>query len=170
MSNNKDRFLSNTQWIYQIPNSDIICSHAGISKVWLKSVEEYLVRERGSQYEGTEIVLDLINTIEPCELFGFTANRVSDYCGESPTQPCTWIRPHTLLHHGIDTVIQVVGHTPVKTIANFKDEIIQTRQKLGFTQNSDVIDDYSSIWGCDCLENGEYLVIEDGKFKPCKIE
>ena len=150
----KNWFLKNTQWIYRIPDTNIICSHAGISKDWLASVKKYLVRTRGPQYDdGTidlEIVLDLINTIEPCELFGFTDSNYFDTNGTSSCQPCTWIRPSTLIDYTPEGIIQIVGHTPVQEhIFNIEDK----------------------IWCCDALglKEPEYLVIEDGEFKPCKI-
>ena len=167
----KERFLSLTQWIYRIPDTNIVCSHAGISDAFLKNVEEYLVNHRGSQYDDgsidTEIVIDLINTIEPCELFGFTPCKMSDFCGESATQPCTWIRPYTLLHYGVRDIIHVVGHTPIKHISNIK----ESSKELTLEQGMDpsYLDDYPDIWCCDNLQDGEYLIIEDGKFKPCKL-
>lgn len=157
----KERFLCLTQWIYQIPDTNIICSHAGISNAFLKNVEKYLVSHRGSQYDDdsidTEVVIDLINTIEPCELFGFTPCKMSDYCGESATQPCTWIRPWALAYHSIDNIVYVVGHTPVDHINNTHNEMTI---KMGYPENG------PDIWLCDCLHNKEYLVIEDGEFIP----
>ncbi len=155
----KNWFLNNTQWVYHIPYTNIICSHAGISTVFLKNVEKYLVSHKGSQYDdGTidgEIVIDLINTIEPCELFGFTDDNPYDTNGESKCQPCTWIRPYTLIDYSPEGLIQVVGHTPVtKGIFHLDNK-----------------ENNSSIWCCDALglENPQYLVIENGEFKICKI-
>lgn len=157
----KERFLSLTQWIYRIPDTNIVCSHAGISDAFLKNVEKYLVNHGGSQYDDgsidAEVVIDLINSIEPCELFGFTPCKMSDYCGESATQPCTWIRPWALAYHGVDNIVYVVGHTPVAHINNIHNE---ATIKAGYPK------DGPDIWVCDCLANKEYLVIEDGKFKP----
>lgn len=153
----KNWFLNNTQWIYQIPDTNIVCSHAGCSTVFLKNVEKYLVRHGSSQYDETidlEIILELLNTIEPNELFGFTDDNPFDTNGESKCQPCTWIRPITLSSCSPKEIIQVVGHTPVnKGIFNWK------------------ANDNSEIWCCDALglENPEYLVIKDNEFIPTKL-
>lgn len=126
----KDRFLSLTQWIYIY--NDIIFSHAGISTEWMKYYKINDVHE--------------INNIPPCETFGFTSNRFSDYCGESSIQPCTWIRPTTLSRYLVPGFTQVVGHTPIKHIKNLKD----TNPPFEIKEN---------LWCCD-TELEEYLVID----------
>lgn len=100
----KDRFLSDTQWVYIEGN--IIFSHAGVSKTWFKNFD----------FED----VNLINNCEPSEKFGFIPNRLSDYYGDSITQPCVWIRPQSLIEDALNGYIQVVGHTPVKNIRNTK--------------------------------------------------
>ena len=80
-----------------------------------------------------------------------------DTNGISKCQPCTWIRPYTLLEYGVKDVIHVVGHTPTKHICNIKEECIENVQN------------YCDVWCCDNLANGEYLIIEDEEFKPCKL-
>ena len=110
-------------------------------------------------------IVDRINTIEPCELFGFTRCKMSDYYGESATQPCTWIRPYTLLQYGLKDIIHVVGHTPTKHICNIKEECFKIREQFNVEDNKEVIENYCDIWCCDNLANNEYLVIEDGKFE-----
>ena len=161
----KNWFLKNTQWIYQIPDTNIVCSHAGISDAFLRNVEKYLVSHGSSQYDDgsidAEVVIDLINSIEPCELFVFTPCKMSDYCGESATQPCTWIRPWALAYHSVDNIVYVVGHTPVAHINNIHNE---ANIKVGYPK------DGPDIWVCDCLANKEYLIIEDGKFRVGKME
>lgn len=100
----KDRFLTDTQWIYVEGN--IIFSHAGISKTWFKD----------SGFKD----LDDINTRQPSELFGFIPEHPFDFSGDSITQPCVWIRPQSLVKDALDGYIQVVGHTPVRKITNLK--------------------------------------------------
>lgn len=150
----KDRFLSLTQWIYQIPDTNIICSHAGISKDFISNVEKYLIKKDGVQYDGDsidlEVILENINHIEPCKLFGFTSNRFSDYCGESSTQPCTWIRPTTLAYYMIPDYIQIIGHTPIKHITNLR-------------ESNPPFKILNDIWCCD-TQLFEYLVINDLEF------
>ncbi len=100
----RNRFLSNTQWIYITDN--IIYSHAGISKTWLND---------------TGKTLDKINTIPPDEnLFGFRPDSIFDNSGDSKTQGCIWIRPQSLAEDAIYGYIQVVGHSTVHTITNIK--------------------------------------------------
>ena len=157
LKDNIDRFLTNTQWIYQIPNTNIICSHAGIAKYFFKKCEGWLITIKGSQYDDNsidpEIVLDLINSIPPCELFGFDGHAFDMY-GDSSTQPCTWIRPTILIKEGIPGYIQVVGHTRIGEVSKYP--------KL---KESDC-----DIWLCDALINQGYLIIEDGEFKPKKFQ
>lgn len=125
----KERFLNLTQWIYLYDN--IIFSHAGISKVWLENIG----------------VIDIegINMIPPSEIFGFwPSEKMSSYdrYGTSETQPCTWIRPNTLIENMVEGYIQVVGHTNTSKCREY----------------------HPGLWLCDALENNSYLVIENGEF------
>lgn len=159
----KNWFLRNTQWLYVIPSSSIVCSHAGIGKRFLdtcvkkcKSENKYIVEQ-----------ISEINRLIPSELFGFTSCKFSDHNGISATQPCTWIRPQTLMEYGVRGITHIVGHTPVNHICNIKEEYL----KYQLEDEVEIYKDYNSpdIWCCDCLMNREYLIIEDKEFKPCKI-
>ena len=141
----RDRYLRDTQWVYVY--NDIIFSHAGITKRWFKD-------------SGVEKVED-INTLPPSELFGFRPCKFSDYYGISETQGPTWIRPYTLIDYALPGYTQVVGHTPVKQICNLKDEL-EKHDPENYTGEE------QNIWLCDRLPN-EYLIIENGEFKPTKI-
>lgn len=162
----KNWFLKNTQWAYQIPFTNIVCSHAGISEKFFEAVEKEWLKQ-SSIVESHRYIrfLDKLNSLEPSELFGFTPCKLSDNNGESATQPCTWIRPYTLMQYGVKDIIHVVGHTPIKHICNIKEECKIARDKYKIEE----VDDYCDVWCCDNLENGEYLIIEDGEFKPCKL-
>lgn len=163
----KNWFLKNTQWIYQIPDTNIVCSHAGIGTKFLDNVCKYFKNKEGWEfniYDESKLI-NHINDIEPCELFGFTGDYF-DCTGESETQPCTWIRPYTLLNCGIKDIIHVVGHTPTKEICNIKAECLKTRERFNIEEK---IENYCDIWCCDTLEHGQYLIIENGEFKPCKL-
>lgn len=155
----KNWFLNNTQWVYCIPDTNIVCSHAGISTRW----EGYLKAIDEDRIGDPMTIFDVINTFPPSELFGFTDDNPFDTYGESKTQPCTWIRPYTLMQYGLKGFIQVVGHTRVDHICNLKEEEIKCAEDLTSVK------DYTDVWCCDCLEHGEYLIIEDGEFKPCKL-
>lgn len=164
----RDRFLSLTQWIYQIPNTNIICSHAGISNKFLDNVCKYFKSKEGWDFNiyDTNQLLEHINDIEPNELFAFTPSHFSDYTGDSETQPCTWIRPFTLLHYGVKDIIHVVGHTPVKNICDLKKEVYKNSKKQFGDKYLKEITDYAEVWCCDCLEDSQYLIIEDNQFIP----
>ena len=166
----KDRFIKDSQWIYQIPDTNIVCSHAGISVKFLEEVERYLANNMMHYNPFKNIpdrykwILDNINNIEPCEIFAFTPCKMSDYNGESATQPCTWIRPYTLLQYGYKDIIHIVGHTPIKYICNIKNKCIEDREKYNIKDNKEVIENYCNIWCCDNLSNNEYLIIDNNKF------
>lgn len=156
---NKERFLKDTQWIHIDEDLRVIFSHAGVSSVWIEqSIEPYLVKKIGSQYDdGTidmESILDLINSIQPCEFFGFTPEYSFDMYGTSKTQPPTWIRPEVLCQCNVVGYDQVVGHTPQNQVHKM---VESTKGK-------------QTIWLCDSLGKANYLVIEDGEFIPKHYE
>lgn len=134
MMENKDEFLKYTQWIYI--NEDIVFSHAGISQVWL---------------DNCGIKLEDINSMELSELFGFTPNSIMDTYGNSVTQPPTWIRPGTLAACNIKGYTQIVGHTPVRYIADIY-------KSCKYNEH---------IWLCDNLPT-EYVVVVDGEVSSKK--
>ena len=160
----KDRFLEMTQWVHV--QDGIVFSHAGVSKVWMQNV-------------GLDKVED-INTLEPSEKFGFWPCKLSDYSGNSATQPPTWIRPWTLIGYSFGEYTYVVGHTVVNyhkpSITNINEETIKNYQASFFYGDDEetakmVIDAYrksNQIWACDAMPH-QYLVIEDGKFMPRDI-
>jgi 3',5'-cyclic AMP phosphodiesterase CpdA len=158
MMKNKDYFLNLTQWVYQIPDTNIVCSHAGIGEHFFTEASKYL-----TDNESDGFSIDDINKIEPCELFGFTTDTPWDIFGTSPWQPCTWIRPSTLLECGLRDYTHVVGHTPANNIVNLKDSLVD---KLDPSK----VEDFCNIWLCDCLAHNQYLVIEDEVFKVCSLD
>ena len=133
-SENKSRFLNDTQWVYVYNN--IVFSHAGISKTWLKGLK---IKDKED--------LNNINLLSPSESFGFIPDNPFDYSGNSITQSCVWIRPKSLIKDAIDGYTQVVGHTPIARITNTKE----------YNKDTD-------IWICDNLPY-EYLVIDNGVFE-----
>lgn len=153
--NFRERFLALTQWIYIVPDTNIVCSHAGISKEFLNNVNKHIKFEPNEPRNYINEI-EKINSIEPCELFGFTACKFSDNTGESATQPCTWIRPGALAYHALEGITYIVGHTPVQHIINARNE--------AFIKNGCYPAYGPEMWLCDCLEYKEYLTIEDGKF------
>lgn len=100
----KEWFLKNTQWVYLIPNTNYLCSHAGVSSYFMKSMIENM---KLSEVED-------INTLTPSFIFAFTPDNPWDLTGDSVTQPCTWIRPNTLIMDKLKGFKQIVGHTQVE--------------------------------------------------------
>lgn len=144
MVENRDRFLELSQWVHIQDN--MVFSHAGISQdFW-----NYL-----NLGEPTEDNILKINELEPSPLFGFTPNRISDYYGDSTTQPLTWIRPGTLIENNIGW-IQVVGHTRIKTPGPI---LKYMKEKPDFVT-------IPELWCIDALPSW-YMVIEDGE---CRME
>ena len=136
----KERFLSLTQWVYIDKELNTIFSHAGVSRVWMESVN---------------CDIEDLNTLIPSELFGFTPDSLFDCYGDSVTQPPTWIRPRALCKCNISGYDQVVGHTPVTHgIVNMKKATKENR----------------NIWLCDALGLSKYLLIENGTFIPSGYE
>lgn len=140
----KQKYLDMTQWIYH--DGDIVFSHAGISTEWMEWIA------------GIKSI-DEINDLPPSEIFGFTPCEISDYCGTSPTQPPTWIRPQTLIEYMPEGIIQVVGHTPIKYVVNLGERFRNGSEKIKCPD----------LWCCDTLDVKEYLIIEDGLFIPKKL-
>lgn len=160
MSGIKEEFLAKTQWVYV--HDKFVFSHAGVSEVWLKNI-------------GLDDI-NKINELEPSEKFGFCPCKMSDYSGDSCTQPLTWIRPWTLVEYAYKDYTYIVGHTPYGKILNIKEECIKNYQASWFYNEKDehskkIIEQYTNandIYCCDALPN-EYLIIEDGIVSACKL-
>lgn len=161
----KDWFLKHTQWVYVIPETNIVCSHAGIGQEFLNSC----IKKCNSGNKCLLEQISKINELIPSELFGFTDGGSYDVIGDSKTQPCTWIRPYTLLIHGVKDIVHVVGHTPVDHIYNIKEDLTKICKKYNIKNNEEVVESYCDVWCCDNLAKGEYLIIENGEFYPKSI-
>lgn len=161
-------FLNNTQWVYIIPDTNIVCSHAGIGEKFLDNVNKYY-KTHINPDENIRYGIADINNIEPCELFGFTPCRMSDNNGDSATQPCTWIRPYSLLEYGIKEVVHIVGHTPTREICNLKDVLLKKASERDDPYDLEECLKYCDVWTCDALDKRKYLVIENGEFIPKTI-
>lgn len=143
----KERFLNLTQWVHIQDN--MVFSHAGISQdFW-----NYL-----NIGEPTEDNILKINEMEPSPIFGFSPNRISDYYGDSTTQPLTWIRPGTLIENNIGW-IQVVGHTRIK----------HPGPVLKYMKEKPDFITIPELWCIDALPYW-YMVIEDSECRMEKYE
>ena len=149
VADNKEWFLENTQWVLQI--DDVVFSHAGITKRWYEDMCK--------KYPEITCFED-INKIEPSDMFGFRALKISDYYGESETQPCTWIRPGSLCEYGFPEIRYVVGHSTMERIVEYRKATIEQYDFVDWAN--------CEIWCCDTLPR-EYLIIDHGEFIPTKI-
>ena len=131
------RFLEDTQWVYvlQVGDERVVCSHAGISKVWM---------EQNNIHTPSDINLEPASSI-----FSFTPASFFDMDGNSISQPCVWIRPSALIECAVPGYTQIVGHTPIKKL--YQHKIKDTANSIWFCDTLG-------------LENPAYLVIEDGVF------
>ena len=161
MMNMRERFLNNTQWVYV--DGNIVYSHAGLSEVWM---------ERNELTDPIQV-----NDLEPSKVFGFSPCKLSDYYGDSVTQPPTWIRPWGLFQNAFGDYTYIVGHTTYPHITYVKEEMLNGYMESYADSNcpldEDVIQrikDANEIIVCDTLGSGEYLIVEDGQFTVGKIE
>lgn len=131
------RFLDATQWVYmmQVGQERVVCSHAGISKLWM---DTFNIKE----------VAD-INLETPSPAFGFRPASLLDFDGNSISQPCVWIRPSALTECAVPDYTQIVAHTPIKKLY---------QHKIKGTDNSIWFCDTLG------LDNPAYLIIEDEIF------
>ena len=143
----KERFLRDTQWLYLHDN--YILSHAGVSKTWFNSLKL-------GEFNRDNLLK--INELEPSCLFAFTPDNWKDRSGTSITQPCTWIRPISLLLDASGDWNQIVGHTRVRKPGNILGEgdLEFYRDNWGFT--------IKELWCVDALPF-QYLIIEDNNIE-----
>ena len=87
---NRDEILQRCQWVYVIGN--VVFSHAGITERWFENIQK--------AHPEVKTFMD-INALPPSEEFGFWPCKLSDYYGDSETQPITWVRPGCLIDRGI---------------------------------------------------------------------
>jgi hypothetical protein len=93
-----------------------LCSHAGISKTWLKS----------TGYTGEEPIELFINDLFKYQplAFKFTVGKNFDMYGDDITQTPIWIRPKSLFMDMIGNYIQIVGHTTQERIKQIDNKLV----------------------------------------------
>lgn len=163
--NNYERFLKLTQWIY-VPGVDsndqemMIFSHAGITRPWLDKVWK---KAKMNSIQDIDQINDLGTFKTGVDYnFGFSEDDRFDIYGTGKAQPCTWVRPQTLLEWGIEGT-HVVGHTTMNGKPRFETD---THTEGEESYSSRAVEGTISIWLCDCLGDGGYLIQENGKFEP----
>lgn len=145
-----DSLMSENLHLMQMAYYDdgVMCTHAGISKVWL-SLECKL---NDIPYPKTpEEVEQTVNDLFKYDLGAFSFRGLDPY-GDSTVSSPIWIRPKSLMHpkSRIPDIVQIVGHTP---------------QSKGIQSKAN-----GKYWFIDALELDQYLVRENGEFKVKTIE
>jgi predicted MPP superfamily phosphohydrolase len=99
------------QCIYKY--KDLIFSHAGITKYWLKNV----AKTNLEALEENKINLDLLD---------FNFIKGGDPTGDSISQSLIWVRPKSLYINKLDKYTFIVGHTPTasQNVEIINDKII----------------------------------------------
>lgn len=105
--------LLDMAYTFKHNNTKYVCSHAGVSKVFL---------------DDNDITVEGLNDLWKANpsMFGFK-HGVGDYYGEHPSQGPLWIRPGSLLDNAVEGYDQIVGHTCIDYTTTY------------FTMNSDRI-------------------------------
>lgn len=118
-------------------------SHAGVSAVWCQQKGIDL------EYRSLGYIDNQINDLFKHKPGAFRFNGIDPY-GNDPQQSPIWIRPESLNFCRIPGFIQIVGHT---------------------TQFEGInIDKNPNIILVDALINNQFLIIEDDKDEPLKVD
>jgi hypothetical protein len=134
---------------------DVLFTHAGVSPIWMEDTFG------GNVWTRETIVVDLneMYRVKP-RMFNFS-HLGWDPSGDSVEQGPLWIRPRSLMksNKGDDGLkkhfIQVVGHTQV---INIFDSFTACEKAMG-----------GRYYLVDAMENGGYVVYEDGELKPMQL-
>jgi UDP-2,3-diacylglucosamine pyrophosphatase LpxH len=123
-------------------HGNFLFSHAGFTKTWCKT-------KMGNPNPSGDSFVEGVNTLfltDP-NSFEFTPGESFSWTGDDITQTPIWVRPYSLVKDKIDRYLQIVGHTTVERI------------EVGH-----------EIVPIDAIGSGEYLIIEDEKLYPGKIQ
>lgn len=104
-------------------------THAGLTKTWAERFNVPLS-------SNAAIVAHAINEV-PLSAFAFARDGM-DPSGDDKVQGPTWVRPTSLVQDKPDNLVQVVGHTTVTAIQNFKE---------------------ANVFLCDALRSNEFMQI-----------
>ena len=139
----------NMQIAYQF--DDVVCSHAGLSSVWLDN-------RLGKDQWSVETMVEQVNELFKYKPLEFYFDGFDPY-GNSKTQGPLWIRPAALMSANKETIkkqiIQVVGHTQVKGIL---DSYAASQKSMG-----------GRYYLIDALDDEGYMSYENGEFTPVQI-
>lgn len=143
--------MKHLQVVYSF--DDILCSHAGISPVWLDKTF--------GLWNKTTMVDDIneLYQYQP-KKFNFT-HTTFDFYGDSVEQGPLWIRPRSLMksNKGDDGLkkhfIQVFGHTQLNDIF---ESFVSSEKSMG-----------SRYYNIDTLEGNGYVIYENKTLIPKKL-
>lgn len=145
LRNSKDSM----QIAYQF--DDVVCSHAGLSSVWLNN-------RLGEGKWSVETMVEQVNELFKYRPLEFYFDGFDPY-GNSKTQGPLWIRPAALMSANKETlkkkIIQVVGHTQVKGIL---DSYAASQKSMG-----------GRYYLIDALDDEGYMSYENGEFTPVRM-
>jgi len=134
---------------------DVLFTHAGVSPIWMEDTFG------GNVWTRETIVVDL-NEMYRAKPRMFNFSHLGwDPSGDSVEQGPLWIRPRSLMKsnkgdNGLKKhFIQVVGHTQV---INIFDSFTACEKAMG-----------GRYYLVDAMENGGYVVYEDGELKPMQL-
>ena len=134
---------------------DVLFTHAGVSPIWMDDTFGYT----GWTRETMVADLNELYRVKP-HRFNFS-HKGWDPSGDSVEQGPIWIRPRSLMksNKGDDGLkkrfIQVVGHTQVN---NIFDSFTASEKAMG-----------GRYYLVDAMEEGGYVVYEDGELKPMQL-
>lgn len=134
---------------------DVLFTHAGVSPIWMDDTFGYT----GWTRETLVADLNELYKAKPT-LFNFS-HLGWDPSGDSVEQGPMWIRPRSLMKsntgdNGLKKHFrQVVGHTQVK---NIFDSFVASEKAMG-----------SRYYLVDAMEEGGYVIYEDGELKPMQL-
>jgi hypothetical protein len=142
--------LENLQMAFSFQN--LLCSHAGISSIWMDRNIGQEAHGAWSRYDLPELV-NAVNKLFQNDPKKFDSQGFES-SGDEPQQTPIWIRPKSLIESNLgtlqETAVQIVGHTRVK---NAEAEFQRSLNEWG-----------GRYFMTDCLFLGYYLSWEDGKW------
>ena len=137
---------------------DVLFTHAGVSPIWMDDTFYRILKQDWSKDTIVEDLNELY--LSRPTLFNFS-HLGWDPSGDSVEQGPMWIRPRSLMKsntgdNGLKKHFrQVVGHTQVK---NIFDSFVASEKAMG-----------SRYYLVDAMEDGGYVIYEDGELKPMQL-
>lgn len=139
----KDGIMSDYRFLYAVGIDGVLYTHAGVTKSWLLDnnvITDHAFGHLGPE-SGAETLEEKINGVRDVKVLAMVGKERG---GNSLTPGPLWADFRELINDEINTVKQVVGHTPISNI-----------ECVG------------NVWFCDTYSNdnpsNEFLLVEDGE-------